>query len=209
MQLIVDGEPFLILGGELHNSSSSSLNFMKPIWPELAGMNLNTVLTPVSWELIEPEEGKFDFSLVDGLIDEAGRNKLHLVLLWFGSWKNSMSCYAPLWVKKDQQRFPRAEGKGGKGLEILSPFSDVNRDADARAFTALMRHIREVDGRKHTVIMIQVENEIGMIPDARDHSAAANEIFLKPVPKVLMDHLQQDKDSLIPEFRQVWSDAGF
>jgi hypothetical protein len=208
-QLIVDGKPFLILGGELHNSSSSRLDYMKPIWPELAAMHLNTVLTPVSWELIEPEKGRFDFKLVDGLIAEARHNNLHLVFLWFGSWKNSMSSYAPAWAKTNLQRFPRAGDKDGKGLEIFSPFSEVNRDADARVFAAFMRHLRKVDRHKHTVILIQVENEIGMIPDARDHSVVANEIFSKPVPKELMAYLQDHKDRLIPEFRRVWEDAGF
>src|SRR5215831_7776669 len=71
IQLIVDGKPFLILGGELHNSSSSSMAYMRPIWPQLLGLHLNTVLAPVSWELIEPEDGKVDFTTVDGLIDDA------------------------------------------------------------------------------------------------------------------------------------------
>jgi beta-galactosidase GanA len=101
-RLIVDGKPFLILGGELHNSSSSSLDYMSPIWSRLAQMHLNTVLTPVSWELVEPEEGKFEFGLVDGLLRDARRNNLRLIFLWFGSWKNSMSSYAPAWVKTDQ-----------------------------------------------------------------------------------------------------------
>ena len=208
-QLVVDGRPLLMLGGELHNSSSSSLDYMRPLWPELAKMNLNTVMTPVSWELIEPVEGKFDFSLVDGLIRDARKSNLHLVFLWFGSWKNSMSSYAPAWVKTDEERFPRAPGTNGNGLEILSPFSDVNCDADARAFATLMRHLRQFDGEKHTVIMVQVENEIGMIPEARDHSPAATEMFAKPVPAELMDYLEQHRDSLIPEFSTVWEQTGF
>jgi len=130
-------------------------------------------------------------------------------LLWFASWKNSMSCYAPVWVKTNQQRFPRAQDKDGHGMEILSAISSENRDADARAFAALMRHVREVDKKKHTIIMIQVENEVGMIPDARDCSAVANELFNKPVPKDLMNYLQKHKDTLIPEFREVWEETGF
>jgi GH35 family endo-1,4-beta-xylanase len=72
-QLVVDGKPFLILAGELHNSSSSSREYMKAIWPQLAQRNLNTVLAVVTWELIEPQEGRFDFTSVDDCIPEAGR----------------------------------------------------------------------------------------------------------------------------------------
>jgi beta-galactosidase GanA len=207
-QLVVDGKPFLILGGELGNSSASDLAYMEPIWPKLVKMNLNTVLAPVYWDRIEPEEAAFDFTLVDGLIEGARAHGLRLVLLWFGSWKNSMSCYAPLWVKTDQRRFPRAQNKQDKGLEILSPFREESRNADARAFTALMRHVRQVDGQEHTVIMVQVENEIGMIPDARDHSDAADARFAQPVPRELMDYLQQRRDALMPEFQERWEAAG-
>lgn len=208
-QLIVDGKPFLILGGELGNSTASSIEYMKPIWPKLAKANLNTVLMPVYWDLIEPEEGRFDFTLLDGLIRDARKHNLRLILLWFGSWKNSMSCYAPYWVKTDIERFPRARDKNGKGMEMLTAFSDENLRADARAFAALMKHIRKVDGDKRTVIMVQVENEPGMIPEARDHCAAANEQFAKPVPKELMDYLQEHKETLIPEFSKVWKANGF
>jgi beta-galactosidase GanA len=184
-QLIVDDAPFLILGGELANSSASSLEHMRPIWPRLAALNLNTVLMPMSWELIEPVEGRFDFALVDGLIADARRNQLRLVLLWFGSWKNSMSSYAPAWVKRDTARFPRARAADGTPLEILSPHVPANAEADARAFAALMRHLRETD-RQRAVIMVQVENEVGMIPDARDHGAAGQAAFAQRVPAALL-----------------------
>jgi beta-galactosidase GanA len=207
-QLIVDDEPFLILGGETGNSSTSNLDYMKPHWPRLVKLHLNTVLAPVYWDLIEPQEGKFDFTLVDGLIRDAGSHNLRLVLLWFASFKNSMSCYAPVWVKTNQQRFPRAQNKEGRGMEILTLFSEENLQADTRAFTALMQHIQQVDGKKHTVIMVQVENEMGMIPHARDYCDAANELFNKPAPKELMDYLIEYTETLIPEFRNVWDDAG-
>ena len=208
-QLVVDGKPFLMLAGELGNSAASSVDNMKPVWPRLAECNLNTVLMPVYWELIEPKEDKFDFAMVDDLIKDARRNNLRLVLLWFASWKNSMACYAPYWAKTNYERFPRAQDAAGKGLEILSPFSESNRDADSCAFAALMRHIRKVDGDRRTVIMVQVENEVGMIPDARDHCAVANEQFDKPVPKELIDYLQEHKDALAPEFNDVWKAGGF
>lgn len=207
-QLVVGGKPFLILGGELGNSSASSLDYMVPIWPKLVQMNLNTVLAPVYWELIEPEEGKFEFALVDGLIAGARRHNMRLVLLWFGSWKNSMSCYAPQWVKTDQQRFPRARLQNGKAMEILSAFNDENCDADARAFAALMKYLRKVDEGKRTVIMVQVENEIGMLTDARDHSDAANLAFNQQVPSELTAYLSKNKDSLATELKEIWKSAG-
>ena len=204
-QLIVDGKPFLALAGELLNNSATGVEHMKPIWPKLVETHFNTVLAGVSWAQIEPEEGKFDFHVLDGVIEGARSHNLHLVLLWFGSWKNGLSSYPPDWVKKDFERFPRAQATAGRSIEQLSSFSDANRDADARAFAALMRHVKEVDGRQHTVIMIQVENEINGL----DHSPLAAQDQAGPVPKELMDYLQQHKDTLIPELRQVWEAAGF
>ncbi len=200
-QLIVDGQPFLARGGELGNSSAEP-DYLRPFWPKLKAMNLNTVVTPVYWNLIEPEEGRFDFSSIDGLMRDAKANDMHLVLLWFGSWKNSMSCYAPDWVKRDTARFPRSRDATGRAEEILSPFHAINRDTDIKVFAALMRHLREVD-TAHTVVLVQVENEIGMIPDARDHSAEADKAWNAPVPAELMAYLAKQRDTLAPELRAV------
>ena len=207
-QLIVDGKPFLVVGGELGNSAATTLESMEPIWPRLVDLNLNTVLVPAYWHLLEPTEGEFDFELVDGLIEAARRHNLRLVFLWFGSWKNSMSCYAPEWVKVNQERFPRSLGSDGRGIEILSPFREANATADSKAFAALMKHLKQVDGDQHTVIMVQVENEIGMIPEARDHSPEATKLYRGQVPQELMDYLVAHEDELMPEFRDVWDKAG-
>ena len=206
-QLIVGGKPFLIRGGELGNSSGEP-GYLKPYWPKLKALNLNTVVTPVYWDQFEPAEGRFDFASVDGLLAGARANGMHLVLLWFGSWKNSMACYAPAWVKSDPGRFPRSRDSKGKALEILSPFSDANRDADAAAFAALLRHLRQADGREQTVILVQVENEIGMIPEARDHCPDADKAFASAVPAPLTDYLAKNRDSLSPELRARWTAAG-
>ena len=208
-QLIVGGRPFLVRGGELGNSSSSSVEYMRPIWPKLAAMKLNTVVIPVYWELIEPVEGRFDFQLVDDLLRDARQHGLKLVPLWFASWKNSMSTYAPAWVKHDQQRFPRSQDRAGRGIEILSTFSRENMEADGRAFAAFMRHLREVDAREQTVIMVQVENEIGMIPDSRDRSPAADKLYGGPVPAELLSYLEKNKEALTPELRAAWGASGW
>jgi beta-galactosidase GanA len=207
-QLFVDGKPFLVRGGELDNSSASSAAFMAPVWPRLKAMNLNTVLVPAYWELIEPVEGRFDFSSVDTVLANARKHDMRVVLLWFGSWKNSMSSYAPAWVKRDQSRFPRAQTSDGKGLEILSAHAGENLKADIRAYVALMKHIRDTDTLR-TVIMVQPENEVGMIPEARDHSAAADAAFKAPVPAALTDYLAAHKDTLVPALREAWAAGGF
>jgi len=208
-QLIVEDKPFLILGGELGNSSFTSLEYMAPVWPKLKTMNLNTVLAPIYWELIEPVEGKFDFELLDKLVKEARNYNLKIVFLWFGSWKNSMSSHAPSWVKKDQVRFPRIKDDKGVSHEILSPLNDNNLQADLKAYQALLKHLKEFDGNDQTVIMIQTENEIGMLPSARDHSVPAEDKFHENVPIELMNYLGKNKENLVPEFREVWGKNGF
>ena len=208
-QLIVNGKPFLALGGELGNSSASDLEYLSPIWPRISKMHLNTLVVPVYWELIEPEEGAFDFTLVDSILGSARLHNMKLVFLWFGTWKNSMSCYAPLWIKTDPERYPRAHQKDGRAEEILTAFCITNRTADARAFARLMNHLRSVDEREQTVILVQVENEIGMIPDARDYSVNANESFKAPVPAKLVSYLQEHKDNLNPDLREMWGKNGF
>lgn len=206
-QLIVDGQPFLMRAGEVGNSSGEP-DYLKPFWPKLVGLRLNTLLVPVYWDLVEPEPGRFDFSTVDGLLADARAHDMRLVLLWFGSWKNSMSCYAPAWVKRDSVRFPRSQDSTGRAVEMLSPFHEANLDADARAFAALMRHLREADGARRTVIMVQVENEIGMIPDARDRSPEADRQYGLAVPQTLMDYLVRHEASLTPEVQSAWQGAG-
>jgi len=207
-QLIVDGQPFIVRGGELSNSSGEP-DYLRPSWPKLRELNLNTVLAPVYWGVVEPEDGNFDFATVDGLLADARANGLRLVLLWFGSWKNSMSSYVPAWVKRDTVRFPRVVDSAGRAHEILSPFIPANAEADARAFAALMRHLREND-REHTVIMVQVENEIGMIPEARDYRPEANQAFAEPVPAELMAFLRERtaSHSLAPELLAAWTTSG-
>jgi hypothetical protein len=208
-QLIVKDEPFIVLGGELGNSSFTSIEYMEPIWTKLKSMNLNTVLAPVYWELIEPEEGIYNFELLDQLVIKARKHDLKLVFLWFASWKNSMSSHAPSWVKKDQKRFPRIKDNLGRSHEILTPFSENNLQADTKAFQALMKHIKEIDEDENTVIMIQVENEIGMLPTARDYHPIANKKFLENVPTELMEYLEENNEYLVPEFHKVWAQNGF
>ncbi len=195
-KLIVDGKPFRARSGEIHNSSSSSLEYMaENVWPALRGMGLNSIIAPVFWECVEPEEGVFDFELVDGLLKQARDEGVKLFLLWFGVWKNSQSHYAPEWVKRDTERFFYVEGTLAKGnlsymtmgpvgdsrIRTISPLCAAAVEADAKAFAALMKHLAEVDEQR-TVLAVQVENEIGALGTARDMSAVADAAFAEEVP---------------------------
>ena len=191
--IVVNGKPMLILGGELSNSAATSIADIDEVMPRMAQMGLNTVLVPAQWDLIEADEGKFDFSLIDETINRARENRLKVIFLWFGAWKNSMSCYAPLWFKQNVSKYPRAMTRTGKPLEIASAFSENVFEADNRAFTQLMRHISAVDSHDNTVIMVQVENEIGMLEDARDHSPAADKAYRSSVPGELLSALKLEK----------------
>lgn len=139
---MVDDAPFLILGGELHNSSGSDLGYMeKNVWPGLRRLGGNCYLTPVYWECMEPEPEKYDFTLVDGVIEQARREGVRLILLWFGLWKNGNSSYVPAWIKTNPDYF-YMHGIDGKMIESVSPFCEEAVDLDQRAFCRLMEHLR-------------------------------------------------------------------
>ncbi|KXH67981.1 hypothetical protein CSAL01_00651 [Colletotrichum salicis] len=205
-QLVVKGEPFLMRAGELQNSSLSSPEYMETVWKKMADTNINTLLGSVSWEMIEPEEDKFDFSVLDEIINSARKHSMHLVLLWFGSFKNGLSTYTPTWVKTDGKRFPRVKlRKAGDRLEtgdVLSIFSAESRKADAKAFGRLMEHLREMDESHSTVLMVQVENECGVLGDSRDGSELANKAFHESVPRDLVHFLSAEWDQLHQDMRE-------
>lgn len=206
-QLIVDDKPYLILGGEIANTASSSLPYMETVWPKMTRLNLNTVLVAVAWAWVEPEEGKFDFKLVDELLAGARKNNQRVIFLWFGSWKNGLSSFVPAWVKTNQERFPRVTIASGHSVEILTPLSEAALASDSRAYVKFMEHLAQVDGRR-TTIMIQMQNEVGVLGDSRDRGAAANAAFAAAVPAELLSHLAKNREHLSPALAKLWQDAG-
>ncbi|NLC33058.1 MAG: DUF5597 domain-containing protein [Clostridiales bacterium] len=186
--LMVDGNPWMGLAGELKNSSSSNSKYMEEkVWPNLSTLGLDTVLLPVAWESIEPEEGQFQYDLVDEILAQARKNNIRLVLLWFGLWKNGESMYVPLWVKRDPERFILAQHQFVGRSVSISPLCQPAIEADAKAFKKLMAYLRQVDGEMHTVLMVQVENEIGFLGSEYDHSPLAEEAFGQMIPNVLAE----------------------
>ncbi|ESQ76641.1 glycoside hydrolase [Asticcacaulis sp. AC402] len=213
--LMVDGAPFLILGGQANNSSNYPAA-LKNVWPAIKDLNANTLVMPVAWEQVEPVEGQFDFSFVDALITQARQNKVRLVILWFGTWKNTGPSYTPSWVKTDNKRFPRLTNKDGSLSYALSPLYETTREADKRAYVKMMEHIKAIDSSQRTVIMIQPQNEVGVYGAARDYSAKANGLMAQPVPQALLSRLNKNagtwnevfgKDA--DEFFHAWSIASY
>lgn len=183
--LMVDGQPYLILGGQIHNSSAWPIE-LPQVWESLAKLHANTIEAPVYWEQFEPQEGHFDYTNVDQIVEGARAHKLHVVLLWFGTWKNGNNHYTPGWVKTDTTRFPRVIRPDGEPIDVLSPLGKNTLEADKTAFVTLMRHLKQIDGEQHTVLLVQVENESGNIGCVRDNSAEANRLFAGQVPADLL-----------------------
>lgn len=203
-QFIVDGEPFIMISGELHNSSSSTEYYIEKTFNQLKDMNLNSVIAAVTWEQFEPEEGVFDYSLVESLVENARKHNLKLVLIWFASWKNGQSSYMPLWVKKDTKRFFRVQDANGNEQETVSVFCEEAMKADARAYGKLFEHVRKID-HDRTVIMGQPENEVGIFLDI-DHNPLVLEKFnTESVPAQLIDYMVKNKPYLKESVHSVWA----
>lgn len=200
--LFVDGAPYLMLGAQVHNSSSWPATLPK-VWPAMEYLNVNTVEMPVYWEEIEAKPGEFNFTLMDTLLTEARQHHLHLVLLWFGTWKNGSQHYMPQWMKLDTARYPHMIGKDGQAVDSPSPHSAASLEADKKAFTAFMRHLKETDPQR-TVLMVQVENETGSWGSVRDYSPAAQKLFEEPAPPEILKAMQVKADSASPNWQEAF-----
>ena len=214
--LMVGDRPFILLAGEVHNSDSSSPEYMEKIWDIAQELGMNTLLLPVTWETVEPEEGRFDFALPQALIDQARSRDMHIVFLWFGSWKNAECMYAPAWVKQDIRRFPRAQIEKGKfkagrsvspTIPVKMPYTTLSylgqetMQADARAFAAFMGFLKNYDEPFQTVVAVQVENETGLLGAAREVSDEADALFVAPVPADFVAYMRTHTETMTEEIR--------
>lgn len=182
--LLVDGQPYLILGGQAHNSSAWP-GMMPQVWSAIKSMHANTLEVPIYWEQIEPQPGKFDFSLIDTLLKQGREHNVRLVLLWFATWKNGSNHYMPEWMKRDAVKYPNITGKNGRPVDSPSPHTQAAMEADAKAFAAVMSYLKKADPQ-YTVIMVQVQNEPGSWGSVRDFSPAAQKLFEEQVPPELL-----------------------
>ncbi|MGA2119838.1 MAG: DUF5597 domain-containing protein [Bryobacteraceae bacterium] len=203
---LVDGKPFLILGGQVGNFSAFP-DRMEAAWPKLKAMNANVVEYPVYWNAIEPEEGRFDFADFDKILTATRAHGLRAVMLWFGTWKNGAMDWTPNWVKSNPKRFPRVIDSSGKPIRVLSPMSKTNLDADRKAYSAMVKHLREMDEADRTVIMMQVENEPGSLGSVRDFSAESDKLFNGPAPASLVTALKRKPGTWKEAFGRIADEA--
>lgn len=214
--LLVDGKPFIMLAGEIHNSDSSSPAYMEQIWKIADDLGMNSLLLPVTWEMVEPVEGEFHFEVLDQLIDQAREYGMKIGILWFGSFKNAECMYAPEWVKRDLERFHRGQivkGKNKAGrrvsptLPVTIPYTTISylsenaMQADARAFGKMMQHVCEYDEAEGTVITVQVENETGLLGNAREVSDEADAAFAGEVPQEFASYMRSHTEYMEEDVR--------
>ena len=196
---MVGEQPFISLAAETHNSAGTSSDYMRHVWKKADELSCNTVLVPIPWEAIEPQENRFDFTLVEKLMKDAREHSKKLVLLWFGSWKNGLSTYVPAWIKTDLKRFPRTEDEYGVKSRILSMFGSNILQTELKSFRKVMDYIREADEETQTVIAVQIENEVGLLGASRDFSPPAVKAFEKNVPPALSEYLRGRKNNFLGE----------
>jgi beta-galactosidase GanA len=197
--LLVDGAPYLILGAQANNSSDWPAMLPK-VWPAMEYLHANTLEIPIYWEQFEPQQGKFDSSAIDNILAQAREHHMHLVLLWFGTWKNGSQHYMPEWMKLQPERYFHVINKDGDAVDSPSPFAKASLDADIRAFTEFMRHLKAADPDR-TVLMVQVENETGTWGSLRDYSPVAQKLFTSPVPVNVLRAMNKAESSA------NWQDA--
>jgi hypothetical protein len=215
-RFLLDGRPGLLLGGQLHNSTPTDIE-LPAVLDRVGRLHANVVIGSVSWTLVEPEKGGFDFTTVDAQLRAARDAGLRLVLIWFGAFKNAASTYAPSWVRADPDRFPRAVVRGGRNeafsyagatpKPVLSVLSPELRAADRAAFVAFLQHLAAADPQ-HTVVLVQVENEVGLLGDSRDRSLQADAAWSADVPSDLLEHLAAHEEELVPELAELWRAGG-
>jgi beta-galactosidase GanA len=197
--LLVDGAPYLILGAQANNSSDWPAILPK-LWSAIEYLHANTLEIPIYWEQFEPQPGKFDYTAMDTILAQAREHHEHLVLLWFGTWKNGSQHYMPEWMKLEPKRYFHVIDKNGEAVDSPSPFAAASLDADTHAFTEFMRHLKATDPDR-TVLMVQVENETGTWGAVRDYSPAAQKLFAGPVPANILSAMNKGTAST------NWQDA--
>ena len=202
--LFVDNAPFLILSVEDQDLGLESSWPPHPKdWADMEYLHANTVEVPIYWDQIEDQPGQFDFSSIDRLLAAAREHKVRLILLWFATWKNGSQHYMPEWMLSDPARYFHAVNREGEEVDSPSPFATASLEADKRAFSAVMQHLKEVDSQR-TVIMVQVENETGNWKSVRDFSSAAQKYFEAPVPPEILKAMHAQIPAASPNWKQAF-----
>lgn len=191
--LMVDDRPFLAMAGEIHNSNASSIEYFKnKVLPNLKKVAINTVILPIYWEQIEQVEGVYDFHVFDEIITCLKEAGMKAIVLWFGLWKNGISTYIPPWMKQDRKTYPFIRKQDGTPIYAVTPLCHKAVEKDAQAFAQVMKHIHLIDEKEHTVLMVQIENEVGCLGTDRDYGKDAETWYHQNIPKDMITYAKRE-----------------
>lgn len=176
--LEVDGRPYLVLSVQWDCCSCYTPAGMDPYFEHAVKMGCNTATLPLYWGEVEPEPGRYDWRMLDHRLAKAREHGLRLVLMWYGTYKNAEIGYAPADVVADVKTYRRVRTREGAELpEVICPLSVPTRDRDVAAFTEVMTRLREADQGTYTTVMMQVENEPGILGSDRCYCTECDTAF--------------------------------
>lgn len=176
-RLVVDNEDFLILGLQWACNSCFDEETMGPLFEQAKKIGANTAVLPVYWSQLEPQPGKFDFSILDYEISMCRKYDLKLIPLWFASYKNAECCYAPHDIRTDPSYRKVIRKDGSVQSACLCPTGEDALKRDITAIRELALHLKEIDAEQNTVIMLQIENEPGIMGTDRCHCSVCDTLF--------------------------------
>jgi hypothetical protein len=175
--LYVDNNPFIILGLQLDCDSCYDSSTIDDLMKQIGVLGGNTAACLLYWRLIEPEEGQYDFSILESMIESAKRYDLRIVLVWFGSYKNACTHYAPDWFQNTPQKYRHAHLESGEQLRYVAcPNCNESLEKDKQAVVKVFEYLRDYDTEKR-VILFQVNNESGLIGTDRCYCEECNYLF--------------------------------
>ena len=188
--IVVCGQPRLILYGETLEevmTHPADVPYYGDQFDKWKRQGLNTVAAILQWNAFEPRKDAYEYAMIDGLIEAAKERNMHLIIVWFGTWRNLQSNYVPRYVWDEKIAFPALKQDGKPENGGISPFATKCADRDGLALKALLARAAQKDPGHQVLIAVQVENEM---PCYADFSQAANEHMGEQVPKALLEYLK-------------------
>jgi hypothetical protein len=188
--IIVCGQPRIILYGETLEdvmTDAADVPYYGDQFDKWRRQGLNTVGAIIQWNRFELRKDEYEYAMIDGLIEAAKARNMHLIIVWFGTWRNLQSNYVPRYVWDEKIAFPAVKKNGKQDNGRVSPHAMKCAVRDGLALQSLLARASVKDPGHQVLIAVQVENEM---PNGWDWSIEANAAFKEQVPKELLDYLK-------------------